>query len=177
LKIPSKETIDIEPDISAPTNTYVVEVGDTLYSIAQNNNISTNELINLNNLTNYELYAGQILKLPTFAGEEIINENEYVVQRGDSLYAIARTYGTTVDELKRLNNLSSNELQIGQILKISGTPTNNENVSITTNYVVQKGDTLYSIARRYDTTVNELKNLNNLSSNTLDIGQTLRIPN
>lgn len=173
LKIPTKEVIDIEPDTGAPTNTYTVQYGDTLYSIANNNNISTNDLIDLNNLTDYQLYVGQILKLPTFAGEEIINENEYVVQKGDSLYSISRKYDTTVDELKRLNNLLSNELQIGQILKISGELSNNAENS--NSYTVQKGDSLYSIARKYNTTVNELKRLNNLSSNLLSVGQKLKL--
>lgn len=123
-------------------------------------------------MTDYELYVGQILKLPTFAGEDIIGENEYVVQKGDSLYSIATKYGTTVDELKRLNNLSSNALDVGQVLRISGS--SNSGTSNTT-YTVQRGDTLYSIARNLGTTVEEIKRLNNLSSNTLSIGQVLKI--
>ena len=82
------------------------------------------------------------------------------------MYSIARTYNTTVDELKKINNLTSNNLSIGQVLKL---PTSNN------NYVVVKGDSLYSIARKYNTTVDELKRLNNLSSNNLSIGQIIRI--
>jgi len=178
LRIPTKETIIIEPDTGAPTNTYTVQFGDTLYTIADDNNISVDELIRLNNLTDYELYVGQILKLPTLAGEEeIIGENEYVVKRGDSLYSIARTYGTTVDELKRLNNLTSNALDVGQVLIVSSS--NNipsiEDTSSNT-YTVKRGDSLYSIARTYGTTVDDLKKVNNLISNTLSIGQVLNIP-
>ena len=125
-------------------------------------------------MTDYELYVGQILKLPSLAGEEIITENEYVVQKGDNLYAIARKYGATVDELKRLNNLYSNDLQVGQVLKISDSSSTGSSAGST--YTVQKGDSLYSIARKYNTTVNELKSLNNLPSNLLSIGQTLKIP-
>lgn len=179
LRIPTKETVVIEPDTGAPTNTYTVQFGDTLYTIANDNNISVDELISLNNLTDFELYVGQILKLPTLAGEEeIIGEDEYVVQKGDSLYSIGRTYGITVDELKRLNNLTSNALDVGQVLKISSsnnsTGSSNNNQSNST-YTVQKGDSLYSIARAYNTTVDELKRLNNLTSNTLSIGQVLNI--
>ena len=175
LKIPYEESVDIEPEEGAPTNTYVVQYGDTLYKIASDNNISVDELINLNNLTDYELYVGQILKLPTLAGEEIIGENEYVVQKGDNLYAIARKNGTTVDELKRLNNLITNELQIGQVLKISNGVTDSGTTTGLT-YTVQRGDNLYAIARKYNTTVSELKRINNLSSNLLNIGQKLKIP-
>lgn len=172
LRIPSKDTIIIEPDTAAPTNTYTVQYGDTLYSIARNNNLDVNELIRLNNLTDYELYVGQILKLPTLAGEEV-SDNEYIVQKGDNLYSIARKYNITVDEIKRLNNLSSNNLSIGQVLKISK---NDSKDNLTNNtYVVQRGDTLYSIARKYDTSVNDIKEKNNLTSNVLSIGQILYI--
>ena len=73
----------------------------------------------------------------------------------------------TVDELKSINNLKSNLLSIGQVLLIP-TDTNLE-----TTYTVQKGDSLYSIAKKYNTTVNRLKQLNNLTSNLLSIGQIL----
>ena len=100
----------------------------------------------------------------------------YKVVSGDSLWSIAKKYNTTVDELKRLNNLTSNNLQIGQLLKI---PDEIESLppSITGTYVVKKGDSLYSIAKMFNTTVDELKKANNLSSNLLQIGQQLIIPN
>ena len=176
LKIPSTSKIDIEVDTTAPTNTYVVEYGDTIYSIASNNNIDVDELIKLNNLTDYELYVGQILKLPTYAGEEIIGEDEYVVKKGDSLYSIAREYNTTVDAIKKLNNLTSNALDVGMLLKI---PTVVEEVEVVPEgniYVVQKGDNLYTIALSNNTTVDEIKKLNNLTSNTLSIGEVLKLP-
>ena len=93
----------------------------------------------------------------------------YTVQRGDNLYSIANKYNTTVNEIKSLNNLTSNNLSIGQQLRI---PTN---ASGNITYTVQKGDNLYSIARKYNTTVNEIKRKNNLTSNNLSIGQQLII--
>ena len=74
----------------------------------------------------------------------------------------------TVDELKKLNNLSSNLLKIGQVLRIK-----NSNDT----YIVEKGDSLWSISRKFNMTVDELKRLNNLSSNLLNIGQVLKIRN
>ena len=94
----------------------------------------------------------------------------YIVKRGDTLYSIADRYNITVDELKRINNLTTNTITIGQILNIN---TNNQNNNI---YEVKRGDTLYSIANKYNTTVQELKTLNNLQTNTLSIGQNLLIP-
>ena len=100
-----------------PTNieeidTYIVESGDTLYSIARKYGISTNELISYNNLPSTVLSIGQILKIPTE------NTNTYVVQKGDTLYSIARNFNTTVADIKSKNNLTSNILSIGQILNI-----------------------------------------------------------
>ena len=97
----------------------------------------------------------------------------YIVNSGDTLYSIARKFNTTVDAIKSLNNLSSNTLSIGQVLKIPTTSSE----SPTTTYTVASGDTLYAIARKFNTTVDAIKSLNNLYSNTLSIGQVLKIPN
>lgn len=176
LKIPAKKEFEAEVDIAAPTNTYVVEYGDTLDSIAKKNNIPVQQLIDLNKLTDYELYVGQILKLPTLAGEEIIGENDYVVKKGDNLYSIARKYNTTVSEIKKINNLTSNNLEIGQVLKMPTSLVEVEVVTEPNTYIVKKGDSLYSIALSNNTTVDEIKRLNNLTSNTLNIGDKLKLP-
>lgn len=101
-----------------------------------------------------------------------ISGNYYTVQRGDSLWSIAKKFGVTVNDLKDANNLSSNTLSIGQLLKI---PTQEQEITSDT-YIVKSGDSLYSIAQKYNTTVDELKKLNNLTSNLLSIGQSLKIP-
>lgn len=90
------------------------------------------------------------------------------------MWLIANKYNTTVDELKKLNNLSSNLLSIGQVLKLPGNNLTSNSNEIT--YVVQKGDSLWLIANTYDTTVDMIKSANNLTSNTLQIGQVLIIP-
>lgn len=105
-----------------------------------------------------------------------IAEETYVVQKGDSLYSIAQKFGTTVDQLKKWNNLTSNTLQIGQVLIVSEsteTPPPTENYI---TYTVKSGDTLYKIANEFNTSVQQLMELNNLGTTVLTIGQTLRIP-
>ena len=162
LYIPNKKT-----DVT--TSEYVVSKGDTLYGIAQKFGTTVDNLKSINNLTTDSLAIGQILKIPS---EEVSSTNTYTVKSGDTLYGIASKYNTTVDELKSLNNLTSNTLSIGQTLKIpSGTTSNN-----TSTYTVVKGDTLYGIANKYNTTVDELKSLNNLTNNTLSIGEVLKVP-
>lgn len=151
------------------TNTYVVQKGDSLYSIANKLGTTVAELKKENNLTSNTLQIGQVLRIPT---KEIYEEEEniYVVKKGDTLYSIATANNTTVDELKRINNLTSNILSTGQLLKIPS-PLLPE-----TTYTVKKGDSLYSIATEYNTTVDELKRINNLTSNILSIGQVLKLP-
>lgn len=125
----------------------------------------------INNLSNDILSIGQVLKIPSVNDNIDIDDNyiEYKVVSGDSLYGIAKKYNTTVDEIKSINNLSSNLLSIGQILKIP----NSNNFNRT--YVVKSMDSIYSIAKKFDTTVDNLRNLNNLSNNLVSIGQILII--
>ena len=106
---------------------------------------------------------GQLLKLPSM----LLPEEDYIVKKGDTLYSIAREYNTTVDELKKYNNLENNLLEIGRELIIPPFP------NLETTYTVEKGDSLYSIARKFNTTVDELKSLNNLPSNLINVGQIL----
>ena len=101
-----------------------------------------------------------------------IDSNYYTVKSGDSLWSISKKFGVSVSELKEANNLSSNLLSIGQNLIIPGKVPEKES----DEYAVQKGDTLYSIARKFNTTVDNLKSLNNITTDSLAIGQILKIP-
>lgn len=155
---------------------YVVQKGDSLWAVASKNNTTVDELKKLNNLSSNTLQIGQLLKLPTSNDSENNNTSEkniYTVVKGDSLWAIANKYGTSLEELKRANNLTSNNLSIGQTLII---PSNSVPGQTEITYTVKKGDSLWAIANKYDTTVDKIKSVNNLSSNTLQIGQVLIIP-
>ena len=163
LVIPS---ISVSPEVS---DTYIVQKGDSLWSIANKFNMTVSELKNLNNLTNNLLSIGQVLKIKDSSNN---GKTTYTVQKGDSLWVIANKYGITTEELKSYNNLKSNLLSIGQVLKIPQGKTSTENI-----YTVKKGDSLWTIANRYNTTVEKIKVLNNLTSNLLSIGQQLKIPN
>ena len=76
--------------------------------------------------------------------------------------------GISVDELKRINNLSSNNLSVGQVIKVP--------IMNTMVYTVKSGDTLYSISKQYNIKPDQLMSFNNLTSNLLSVGQILRIP-
>ena len=149
--------------------TYVVQMGDTLYGISKQFGITVEELKLENDLTNNTLRIGQVLRIPTIETTSL-----YVVKRGDTLYSIASRYGVTVNSLVNLNNLKSTNLSIGQQLRIpiNGDTSNNDFVI----YTVKVGDNLYSIAKKYNTTVDEIIRFNNLNSNLLSIGQQLKVP-
>ena len=157
------------PPEGITTNTYVVQKGDSLYSIANKLGTTVSELKKENNLTSNTLQIGEVLRVPT---KEIYEEEEniYIVKKGDTLYSIAMANNTTVDELKKANNLTSNILSTGQLLKIPSA------LLPESTYIVKKGDSLYSIANKYNTTIDELKRINNLTSNILSIGQVLKLP-
>ncbi len=128
---------------------------------------------------NYEKLAEAVVKsIANYAGVSYSPANMegyYIVKEGDSLWSIASKNNTTVDNIKKLNNLSSNNLSVGQVLKLSY-DAKNEDIKESNIYTVKKGDSLWLIANKYGTTVDELKSANNLKSNTLSIGQTLIIP-
>lgn len=125
-------------------NTYVVQAGDTLYGIARQHNTSVQRIKELNKLTNENIYPSQVL---------IISENDdndptecvtYTVKKGDNLYNIAKKYNTTVDEIKRYNNLNNNNLSIGQKIRIPCNVNNdNTNLPKYTSYTVKRGDTFF----------------------------------
>ena len=165
---------------------YTVKSGDTLYGIARKYNTTVDEIMKLNYFTNTNLQPGQIIRIPEmyFKEEEMYLPNyiNYIVKKGDTLYSIARNNNLSVDTIVKDNGLTSNVLSIGQIIRIRTPQVEIEEcfgpsyipVSDTT-YVVKKGDNLYSIARNFNTTVQDIKNKNNLKSNLLSIGQKLII--
>ena len=162
----------IEPE-TPDENIYIVKSGDTLYSIANKYGMTVNELKDLNGLTSNTLSIGQQLVVSEGNAATL---DTYTVKAGDTLYSIANKYGLTVNELKQLNNLTSDILSIGQVLNVSNSGTSITPSNPSNTYVVKSGDSLYSIARRYGVTVDALKSANGKTSNLLSIGEVLVIP-
>ena len=119
-----------------------------------------------------DLAEAVVKSLATYIGvpyTPVLTENTYIVKSGDTLWSIARKFNITVTELKSLNNLTSNALSIGQVLKVK------EEETSPNTYTVKSGDTLWSIARKFNLSVEQLKAMNNLTSSSLSIGQVLKI--
>ncbi|EPF30438.1 hypothetical protein HMPREF9194_00755 [Treponema maltophilum ATCC 51939] len=99
----------------------------------------------------------------------------HIVEKGDTLYSLSKKYGVSVDDLRSANAISGSDLYAGQKLII---PAKKNDKRVTyESYTVKAGDTLYSIAKRSEITVDELRRLNSLdSSAVLKIGQNLKVP-
>jgi LysM repeat protein len=153
---------------------YIVRQGDTLASIAKTYQVLIADLKNRNQLANDSIYPGQTLMIPSEKGIY----TTHTVRSGETLSMIARDYGISLLDLKTWNQLKTDTIFVGQTLYVAK-PIGNASAPDTTTkavtHTVQPGDSLYAIALQNGTTVQQLKALNNLSSDTIYVGQVLKI--
>ncbi|MCX2584111.1 LysM peptidoglycan-binding domain-containing protein [Pedobacter sp. MR22-3] len=200
---------------------YIVKAKDNLNAIAEKYGTTVNEIKKLNNLKGNNLSIGQLLKIPA-KNSTVLNTQdtpaqtakaqpipavqptppasteqtmiEHVVAPKEFLGKIAEKYGTTVEEVKKANNLSGNNLRIGQKLKIPATKNVDENkivsvseqptpatdatkpVDATGTHTVLRNETIFTVAKQYGITAYQLRKLNNLPDNAITIGQVLKVP-
>ena len=170
--------------INTETITYTVQRGDTLWAIARRYGTTSEEIAEINNISNPNLiYPGQQLKIPTNStteGEETRGTGDiiYTVQRGDTLSRIAREYNVTVAHIVELNDISNpNLIYPGDKLRITESDVTNLNPipkNTYSTYTVRRGDTLSEIARRFGVSVNYLVTANNIQNpNLIFPGQIL----
>lgn len=171
---------------------YTVKRGDTLSQIAPVYKMSVRELKELNNLQSDLIFVGQKLKTKSSVAESVPtlkptrpkpttpvkparpSTNSYAVKRGDTLSRIAIAYKTSVRELKELNNLKSDLIFVGQQLKLNQADKENSTAGVE-SYQIKAGDTLSAIARKFNTTVQKLKETNKLKSDVIYVNQRLKI--
>ena len=182
-------------------STYTVKSGDSVWKIAHECGMSMNELVSLNGIKNNLIFPGQVLKVKAGAKAENVSKSEtsgsknqnaasngssstYTVKSGDSVWKISHEHGMSMDELKSLNGLKDNLIIPGQVLKIKGTSSNTkqkiktsskETAEAGATYVVKSGDSLWAVANKQGLTVAELKRINGLSSDTIYVGQRLKV--
>lgn len=169
-----------------PMNTniinYIVKVGDTLSQIALRYGTTVTEIARLNNIKNVNLiYPGQVLEIITNSNnsqENQANRIIYTIRYGDTLSGIAKRYGVSIQNLVNWNNIKNpNLIYAGNTLVVYTNSYNNSSNNISSNtYVVKRGDNLWNIAIRYNTTVRRLVSLNGIRNpNLIYPGQILKI--
>ncbi len=179
---------------------HVVQRGETLFSIATRYGRTVAEVAQANGLSEpYVIHAGNRLTIPAAGGgtqasapapapveTQPTGTTTYTVQRGDSLATIAAQFGTTYIELARLNNIEDPDiLHVGQVLQVpapAGTPAPAETSApapqpTTGTYIVQRGDSLATIAAQFNTNYIELARMNGITNpDVLRVGQVLTVP-
>lgn len=167
-------TTGFSTEADADEQMYRVQPGDTLWIISQKHNLTIQNIMDYNNLSSSMIYVGQKLSLIAPHSYEVAS---YTVKSGDTLYLIAKQYGTTVTSLKDANQLTSDNILVGQVLKV---PNGLQEIPVTSaektsTYTVKSGDTLWIIATNHGLSVAQLKTYNHLTSDMLHIGQVLRL--
>jgi peptidoglycan DL-endopeptidase LytE len=181
-------------------NTYTVKSGDNLSKIAKTHSTTVSKLIEINKLKSEKIYLNQKLNIPasnTYKKETVSihseNTKTYTVVSGDSLIKIANKNHITLAELSSWNKLQGHIIYPGQKLIVSKStssstivlpvqkPANNPKPAVQTpsvagSYTVKKGDSLWKIANQAGITIQSLKTVNNLKSDSISVGQTLQIP-
>ena len=161
------------------TVTYTVSEGDNLSSIAYENGLTVNEIMELNGLETDKILVGQKLKL-SGSSTSASKTSVHTVSSGENLTMIAGKYGMSLSELKEINDLDSDVITKGQKLKVTGSQTEgntNSGKKSTgrTTHKVKSGETLASVASEHGVTISELMKWNKLKSDKILVGQVLKL--
>ncbi|MBI2485392.1 MAG: LysM peptidoglycan-binding domain-containing protein [Deltaproteobacteria bacterium] len=197
---------EISPEPVLNDKKYVVKKGDSLYDVSKKFGVSIDSIKKANGLSNNGLKVGDTLLISGSKEQAAsVNQSKYVVAKGDTLSEIGEKFGVSTNIIKKVNNLNSNSLRIGQKLIIPSTGSARLNVeqpdtaqkeltvskstqeekppaaqnnlpSVSIEYTVRKGDTLGVIANNFGVSVPELKTANGLRSDSLKAGKVLIIP-
>jgi LysM repeat protein len=166
---------------------HTVQKGETLFHIAKKYNVRVEGIMEINHLHTEDIFEGA--RLIINPNQPAINENEeavvpgyHLVKQGETLYSIARKYNTTVIELRALNELTSDTLRVGDelvVVPLNGEKTDYKEPDLNSSepmyHEVLEKETLYSIARKYNVLVDDIRKLNNMIDNEISVGQKLRI--
>ena len=181
---------------NTPTNTrkknvirYRIKKGDSLSEIAEKYRVTTAQLRKWNRLRSNRIYAGKLLKIYTngsYSNGSLSKKKTYVVKRGDTLGKIAEKFKVKISDLKKWNNLKSNKIIAGSVLKLSPGTKKKSSVASSSktvsgsskkviSYKVKRNDTLGEIARKFKVKISDLRKWNKIRGNKIIAGQKLKI--
>lgn len=190
LNIDDILTVPVDPALK---KSYKVKPGDTLSWISMTYNISTDDIIKLNRIKNNNLKIGQVIKLidinnidkikKASVSVQLLNEKpiltadeeSYTIKKGDTLSAIALEYQTSVEDILQINNMSEPSINIDQIIKLPSYAKKRAPIDYRIYYTVKKGDTISGISYEHDISETLLREINDITSDNIKIGQTLKL--
>ncbi|WP_140485479.1 LysM peptidoglycan-binding domain-containing protein [Flavobacterium sp. GSA192] len=187
-----------EDTLTHKTINYIVQKGDNLSDIAEQNNVTIAQLKEWNKLSGNIIQAGTSLQIAekeietkeAVAATPELRNIEYTVQKGDNLGNIAKKFGTPIADLKEWNQLTDNNIMLGKTLIVakneiaintskataaSFKKNKLEKTSLQQDYLVKKGDSLFSIAKKSGVTVSDIKKWNDINTEDIKPGMKLKI--
>ncbi|MFK7050645.1 Membrane-bound lytic murein transglycosylase D precursor [Flavobacterium columnare] len=178
----TKDKNELTVSTDTPVYEHLVLQGETLYSIAKKHHLLVSDLKKWNQVESGVVNEGDIIKLVEPKKEIIVQTDSYTVKKGDNFSKIAKVHGVTVEELMQWNDKTSKDVKVGEQLKIEKSivakvelPKKKLPFDEQKLYIVQKGDSLFKISRKYNTTVAELRKKNNIKENDLQPGMKIKI--
>ena len=185
--IPTKTSNENNTVKSSNVEYYTIKKGDTIWDIAEANNVSVAQLKKWNDMTSNKIIAGKTLKIYSGNKNNVTTNStvsktsdgttKHTIRKGETLSQIAEKYKVSTDDIKKWNNLNDDNIIAGQKLIIKSDKSEGFADASGNNiyHIVNSGESLYSIAKMYNTTVSRLKSINNLDGSQIQVGQKLKV--
>jgi membrane-bound lytic murein transglycosylase D len=185
--IPTKTSNENSTVKSSNVEYYTIKKGDTIWDIAEANNVSVAQLKKWNDMTSNKIIAGKTLKIYSGNKKNVTTNStvskttdgttKHTIRKGETLSHIAEKYKVSTDDIRKWNNLNDDNIIAGQKLIIKSDKSEGFADASGNNiyHIVNSGESLYSIAKIYNTTVARLKSINNLGGSQIQVGQKLKV--
>jgi len=158
---------------------HTVITGQTIYGISKTYTVSMEDILTANPDVKKGLKAGSVLKIPVKKSEETKKYIVHTVARGETLYEISFNYNVKVNDILAINPSMDEKIKPGQVINIPVPEKKQAETEVKNTHglhIVQKGETIYAIAKKYNTSIDELKKLNPGLTETVQVGQQIIFP-
>jgi len=173
-------------ELTSESINHQIQSGETIIAISELYGVSVDDIKRWNNLSSSKIIAGKTLIIysnsngthkvsNTTVTQKTVKSEVHKVKKGETLGGIAEKYQVSISSIQQLNNINGNKIKAGQELKIPNQTSTTSQISKEGLHTVENGETLYSIAIKYNTSVQKIKKLNNLSSSKIIVGQKLKV--